>query len=146
MQERRGWFKAKMMESFERDRPLERPLEAISRKLWPWPESKLIRTIGVLAALDFISTYVFLEISTNHRLVEGGPLAGWALQRGGFFGLFLVDLLSVGSLVLLALAVRALYQRLGFTGLGRTALVFLLVPYLIVILAVIYNNIVVSFL
>jgi hypothetical protein len=143
---RSGWLKSRLMQSFERERPIERPLEAISRKLWPWSESRLIRTVGVLAALDFISTYVFLEVSTNSRLVEGGPLAGWALKNGGFFGLFLIDFLSVGSLILLGLAVRALYRKLGFAGLGRTALVFLLVPYLIVILAVIYNNILVSFL
>lgn len=120
---------------------MERPLEAFSRKLWPWPESKLIFLVTLLVGLDYASTYAFLDLGRNHQVVEGGLLAGWALQTGGFLKLLLVDAITVGGLILLGLGLKSLYSRLGFPGLGRTALIFLLIPYFIVTLAVVYNNI-----
>jgi hypothetical protein len=135
----------KMNDSFrknvERERALERPLEVFSQKLWPWPIAKLIKLVFILAALDYVSTYTFLTVSNNPNLVEGGRLAGWALQTGGFFKLLLVDAAAVGGLVILAVGLRAWLSRLGYQGFGRTALVFMLVPYLVVILAVVFNNV-----
>jgi hypothetical protein len=139
-------LRQKLKRNIERERPLERPLERVSRKLWPWSEAKLVRYVILLAAMDYLSTYVFLEISPNRHLREGGPLAGWALRTGGFGKLFLVDAAIVLILISLAIGFRWLYGRLGFGGLGRTAFVFLLVPYFVVTLAVVYNNILLAFL
>ncbi len=124
-----------------RQRVLEAPLEAFSRKLWPWSDSKLVFFIVVLAILDYVSTYAFLTFGSPD-LVEGGPLAAWALQKRGFSGLFLMDMLTVGTLIILAFSLRSLYSKLGFRGLGRTAFIFLLIPYFIVAMAVVYNNII----
>jgi hypothetical protein len=133
--------KYKLKGGFEREGAMERPFEAFSRKLWPWPESRLIFLIGLLAVLDYVSTYSFLTFGKIPQVTEGNPLASWALHTGGFAKLFLVDIISVGTLLLLAVGTRYFYSKLGFRGLGRTAFVFLLVPYFIVIMAVVYNNI-----
>jgi hypothetical protein len=124
-----------------RERAIERPLEGFSKQLWPWSESKLIFLVGLLAVLDYISTYVFLTFGSYPQVIEGGLLAGWALQSGGFLKLFLVDVVCVGTLMVLAISIQSLYSRLGIRGLGRAAFVFLLIPYFIVSMAVIYNNI-----
>lgn len=120
---------------------MERPLERFSKQLWPWSESRLLFFIGLLATLDYISTYTFLTFGSNPQVVEGGLLAGWALQTGGFLKLFLVDIACVGILIILAISMRSLYSKVGVRGLGRAAFVFLLIPYFIVSMAVIYNNI-----
>ena len=130
----------------ERDRPLERRLEAVSKTLWPWSESKLIRYVILIAALDYLSTYAFLRVSSHSYLIEGGPIAGWALQTGGFARLFLVDAAAVLSLIFLAVGLRSLYTRWGFRGFGRSAFIFLLIPYFVVTLAVVYNNVLLAFL
>jgi len=78
--------------SLERDRASERYVEAVSRFLWPWRESWLLALVGLVAVLDYASTYAVLELSGNEYVYEGGPLASWALQMGGFTGLFLVDM------------------------------------------------------
>jgi hypothetical protein len=104
--------------NLEKERPLERPLEKVSSSLWPWSEGKLARYVLLLAAM----------------------------QTGGFLRLFVVDSAVVLTLVLLAVLVRTLYARLGFKGFGRAAFVFLLIPYFVVTLAVVYNNVLLSFL
>jgi hypothetical protein len=128
----------------ERERIMEAPLETFSKKMWPWPDSKLVFIIVVLACLDYISTLVFLTFGSN-KLAEGGLLAGWALRTGGFPKLFLVDMAVVGALIILALNVRSFYARLGFQRMGRAAFVFILVPYFVIIIAVVYNNILSTF-
>jgi hypothetical protein len=139
------FMKSRLSKSFERERHLERPVEKLSRVLWPWPESKLIMFVSLLAFLDFASTYAFLRLSGNQRVFEAGPLASWALQTGGFLKLFLIDGASMGLLILLALSTRLLYNRLGFPGFGRAAFVIVLAPYAIIIIAVVMNNILLTF-
>jgi hypothetical protein len=133
-------LKYKLIGNLERVRVMERPLEAFSRKLWPWSEAKLVFWVGLLAVLDYTSTWAFLTYG-HPQAGEGGLIAGWALQTGGFLKLLLVDAVSVGGLILMGLGIRWMYCRLGICGLGRTALVFLLLPYFVVIMAVIFNNI-----
>jgi hypothetical protein len=139
-------LKTRLESNAERNRPLERALEAISKSLWPWSEAKLIRYVALIAAMDYVSTYAFLKISSNGNLVEGGPIAGWALQTGGFARLFLVDAGIVLSLILLAIGLRSIYTRWGFNAFGRAAFIFLLVPYFVVTLAVVFNNVLLAFL
>jgi hypothetical protein len=129
-----------------RDRSLERPLESVSKSLWPWSEAKLIRYVILIAALDYVSTYAFLKLSSNPDLVEGGPIAGWALRTGGFGKLFLVDAAIVLSMIILAVGLRSLYTTWGFGGLGRAAFVILLIPYFVITLAVVFNNVLLAFL
>jgi hypothetical protein len=132
-------FKCKQ-HPLNRERAIERLMESFAKKLWPWSESKLIFLICLLAVLDFVSTYAFLTFG-NPQVIEGGLLAAWALQTGGFLKLFLLDLVFITILILLATHLREIYSKFGFQGLGHTAFVFLLVPYFIVIMAVVYNNI-----
>lgn len=124
----------------ENERKLNLRLAAFSNKLWPWSESKLIRLIVILAFLDFASTFTFLTYCKG-IVGEGGLLAGWALGAGGIPAILLMDVASVGLLIVLAFCVRSLYSSRGFQGLGRAGFVFLLTPYFIVVTAVVYNNI-----
>jgi hypothetical protein len=133
-------LKNRFQRNLERTREIERPVEVFANKLWPWSTSRLILLIGILAVLDYLSTYAFLN-SGNKQVVEGGLLAGWALYTGGYLKLLLVDFLAVGSLIAIALGLRSLYTKLGFQELGRTALIFLLTPYLVTVMAVVFNNI-----
>ena len=135
-----------MRRRVERERTLEQPLEAFSRLLWPWHESKLVLFVSLLAVLDYVSTYTAINLSGANHVYEAGLLARWALQTGGFPKLLLVDTASIGVLIFLAVSVRFLYTRLGFRGFGRTAFVFLLIPYSIIIMAVVINNILLTFL
>ena len=128
----------------ERERKLERPIEAFSRVLWPYQEYQLVLYVCLMAALDYASTFAFLELSSNSHVSEVGLLAKWALQTGGFPTLLLVDLAYVGGLICLAIGVRHLYSKLGFSGFGRAAFVFLLIPYFIFTLAAIVNNIIIA--
>jgi hypothetical protein len=134
-------IKCKIKTNAEKERAMEVPLETFSKKIWPWSESKLIFLVALLIILDFISTYAFLNFGKNPQVVEGGLLAGWALQTGGFLKLLLVDAIAVGGLILVSISTRSLFSRLGFPGLGRSFLVFLLAPYFLVTLVVVYNNI-----
>jgi len=131
---------------FEQERSLERPIEAFSRALWPYPESKLVFYISILAVLDFVSTFTALELSGNGQVAEVGLLAKWALQTGGFPGLLLMDVVSIGMLTCMATGAKSLYTRLGFVGFGRAAFVFLLFPYFVFVIAVIINNVLLTFL
>jgi hypothetical protein len=137
--------KYKVHKSVEKERSLERPVEAFSRVLWPYAESKLVLFVGLLAILDYLSTFAVLELSSNSGVSEAGLLAKWALHGGGFFGLLIMDLVCVSTIIGLAIGVRAFYKRLGFNGFGRAAFIFLLVPYFVLIMAVVANNTILSF-
>ena len=132
--------------ALERDRASEPRVEAVSRLLWRWRESRLLWLVVVLAALDYISTYAALELSGSEGLREAGLLAGWALERGGFGTLFLADLAAVLVLCLAAVGVRRFCIRVGFKGFGRAAFVVLLLPYALVALGAVANNLVCTFL
>lgn len=132
--------------TIRRDRGLERHAVVVSRWLWPWRESKLIILVGCLAVLDYISTYAFLTLSPNNNVYESGLIASWALQKDGFRGLLLADILAVITVFAVAISARFIYVKSGFAGFGRAAFVVMLTPYVIVTMAVIYNNIVLTFL
>jgi len=132
--------------SLARDRSSERYVEAVSRSLWPWPESLLLALVGLLAMLDYVSTYAVLELSGRLDVYESGPLASWALRTGGFTGLFLVDMAAASALLLVAVTIRLLHSRFGFNSFGRAAFVVVLVPYVVVTMAAVFNNIVLTFL
>ena len=138
-------LKDKFKQNIERERRIEGKIESFSLKLWPYPIYKLVVYISVLALLDFTSTFTALELSGNNHISEVGVVARWALERGGFRGLFIVDVLCIGTLIFLAFGVRFFYERLGFKGFGRAALVSLLCPYLVVIMGVILNNVLLTF-
>lgn len=132
--------------SIERERSIEKHFEAASIRLWPWRESLLVVLVVLLATLDYVSTYAFLELSGNKSLYESGKLASWALQKGGLTMLLCIDIAAVSALILLAISLRFFHFRLGFKGYGRTCFVVLLIPYVVITLAVIFNNIVLVFL
>lgn len=141
-----GLAKSMVRKSLERDRSSERYVEAVSRSLWPWRESWLLVLVLLLAVLDYVSTYAALELSGKMDVYEGGLLANWALRMGGFTRLFWVDMAAVSVLLLAALAFRFLHSKFGFKGFGRTAFVVVLVPYIVITMAAIFNNIVLTFL
>lgn len=141
-----GLVKGTVRKSLERDRSSERYMEAASRSLWPWRESRLLAFVGLVAVLDYASTYAVLELSGKAHVYESGPLASWALQMGGFTGLFLFDIAAAGTLLLAAVTIRALHYRFGFKGFGRAAFVVVLVPYTVITMAAIFNNVVLTFL
>ncbi len=132
--------------SVEIERGLEKHFEAASKRLWPWSESWLVALVVLLAMLDYTSTYAFLELSGNKSLYEGGTLASWALHKGGITMLLWVDIAAVSALILLAISLRFFHFRFGFRGYGRTCLVVLLLPYVVITLAIIFNNVVLVFL
>lgn len=135
----------RVRKDIERERRLERPVEGFSRALWPYPESKLIFYVGLLAVLDYVSTFAALELSGNSQVSEVGLLAKWALQTGGFARLLLVDVVSTGTLICLAVGARYLYKKVGFNGFGRAAFVCVLIPYFVFIMAVVANNVLLTF-
>jgi len=138
-------MRASIKRATERDRKLERPIENVSRAIWPWRESKLILFVALLAAADYVSTFMALRLSANHQISELGLLANWALSLGGFAQLFLVDVTAIGLFILLALGVRALYYHFGFPGFARAAFIFVFVPYIVIIVPVIINNVFLTF-
>jgi len=139
------FIKRQIRKSIARDRAMERQFEEASHRLWPWRETKLIWLVSVLVMLDFISTYAFLELSGNPKLIEKGSLASWALNTGGFLLLLLIDFLATGALISLALAFRKAFNRHGFDGYARASFVVMLLPYSVVTFAIIFNNIVLTF-
>ncbi len=141
-----GLAKGMVRKSLERDSSREQYVEAVSRSLWPWRESWLLALVGFLAVLDYASTYAALELSGNKYIYESGPLASWALQMGGFPGLFLVDMAAVGTLMLAAITIRSLHFKFGFKGFRRTAFAVVVIPYVVITMAAIFNNIVLTFL
>lgn len=131
--------------SLRRDRAAERHLETWSRFIWPWREGWLVPLVVLLAALDYISTYLLLEVSGKVHVYESGPLASWVLRRGGFDGLYIMNAVAVGLLCLIAVIARVFYTRFGLNGFARTAYVIVLVPYAIAALAAVVNNFVLTF-
>lgn len=139
------WMKGRLRKAVERDRRTEKYFEKVSRLLWPWTERKLLFFVGAVAALDYASTYAVLELSGKRYLNEGGSLASWALEKGGFGGLFLADLAAVFAISIAALILRAILLRAGFKGFSRAAFVFLLVPYALMAIVAVFNNLVLAF-
>jgi len=139
-------MKRQVNRALERDRSSERYVEAASTYLWPWREPWLVAVVTLVALLDYTTTYAVLELSGKAGVYEVGWLASWALRRGGFGTLFLVDMVAVIGLALVAVATRHLCLRFGFKGFGRAMFVILLVPYAVVAFAAVVNNLVLTFL
>jgi len=85
-------------------------------------------------------------LNTNNNVYESGLIANWALQKDGFRGLLLADILAIITVFTIAISARFIYAKSGFAGFGRAAFVVMLTPYVIVTMAVIFNNIVLTFL
>jgi hypothetical protein len=81
---------------------------------------------------------------SGKNLSEAGTIGKWALARVGFTGLFVIEMASVGFLILLAAGAKSMYARLGFKGFGRAAGVFILVPSFVAILAAVLNNVILT--
>lgn len=140
------FMKDRLRKAKERDRRAERYVEAASRFMWRWREPWLLALVAFVAILDYASTYVILGLSGKSYLNEAGSLARWALDKGGFAGLFLADLAAVFAISLAAITLRFILFRFGFRGLGRAAFVFLLLPYAVVAMAAVINNLVLTYL
>jgi hypothetical protein len=141
-----AWMRYRLRKAKERDRRSERYFEAASRFLWRWSLPWLVAFAGFVALLDYGSTYAVLELSGKRYLNEGGPLASWALEKGGFGWLFLADLAAVTAISIAAIVARSLFLRFGFRGFGRAAFVFLLIPYVVMALVAVVNNMVLAYL
>ena len=122
------------------DRRRERGVERFSRRVWPWREAWLARSVALLAALDFLSTYALLELTNKRYVYESGPLARSALETGGFQALLVTDVLAVGILWLLATGARSAYSRSGCYGYARAAYVVTLLPYAVAASLATVNN------
>jgi hypothetical protein len=131
--------------SREIDRGFGQHAEKLSRFIWPWQEHWLWLVVGSLAILDFTSTYILLDVSGKNNVYESGRLAIWALDRGGFLFLLLIDLMAAVILSLAALAARYIYVKHGCKGYGRAAFVVLLMPYIIITALAILNNLILLF-
>jgi hypothetical protein len=140
------FMKDRMRKAVERDRHAERYVEAASRFLWRWQEPWLLAFVAFVALLDYASTYAILALSGKSYLNEAGSLASWALDKGGFAGLFLADLAAVFTISLVAITLRFVLFRSGFRGFGRAAFVFLLVPYAVVAMVAVINNLLLTYL
>ena len=138
-------IRTRIKRAHERDKKLERPIEKVSRAIWPWRESNLILFVTLLAVADYVSTFMALRLSANHQISELGLMANWALSLGGFAQLLLVDAVAIGIFILLALGVRALFNKFGFPGYARTAFIFVFVPYTVIIVPIIINNVFLTF-
>ena len=136
-----GFAIATAESSAERERFLEGRMRFVSRIIWPWNDSLLVPLAALLAALDLLSTYVLLELSGNVHVYESGLLASWALQRGGFNGLYIMNAAAVGMLCLIAVSARLFYGRFGLEGFARTAYVAVLVPYVLVAFAAVVGHV-----
>jgi len=139
-------MKDRMRKAVERDRRAERYMETASRFLWRWREPWLLALVAFVALLDYASTYAILALSGKSYLNEAGSLASWALEKGGFAGLFLADLAAVLAISLAAVTLRIILFRFGFRGFGRAAFVFLLVPYAVVAMVAVINNLLLAYL
>jgi hypothetical protein len=140
------FIKGRLRKAAERDRRAERYMETASRFLWRWREPWLLAFVYFVALLDYASTYAILALSGKSYLNEAGSLARWALDKGGFAGLFLADLAAVFAISLAAITLRLILFRFGFRGFGRAAFVFLLIPYAVVALVAVINNLVLAYL
>jgi hypothetical protein len=133
------------IKGLEKEKAFDTQAYTISRRLWPWDENKLLFCVISLVVLDFCSTFAFLELSGNANLQESGPIARWALEMGGFSRLFLIDLIAACFLMVLAFAARTIYYRKGFKGYGRTAFIIILIPYIVITIAAVFNNVALTF-
>ena len=140
------FMKDRLRKAAERDRRAEHYVEAASRFLWRWREPWLLAFVAFVALLDYASTYAILALSGKSYLNEAGSLASWALEKGGFAGLFLADLAAVFAISLVAITLRFILFRFGFRGFGRAAFVFLLVPYAVVAMVAVINNLLLTYL
>jgi hypothetical protein len=140
------FVKDRLRKAHERDRRAERYVEAASRVIWRWREPWLLVFVAFVAVLDYASTYALLALSDKTYFNEAGSLAGWALDKGGFGGLFLADLAAVFAISFVAIALRFIYFKFGFRGFGRAAFVFLLVPYAVVAMVAVINNLILTYL
>jgi len=138
------WMRYRVQVAVERDRRVEGGVETVSRVLWPWRERLLPALAGLLALLDYGTTYAVLELSGKDHLEEGGLLAGWVIREGGMGWLFLADVGVVLALSLMAVLARLSCLKFGFRGYGRAVFVVLLVPYAVVAVAAVINNILVA--
>ena len=128
-----------------RDRGFDKYAGRFSRFLWPPRENWLLALAFSLCLLDFLTTYAAIELGRNKGIYEAGPLAGWALDTGGFGFLFLVDLTAACVLALIAFGARWVYLRSGLTGYGRAAFVIALAAYVLRTAFAVVNNVVVGF-
>ena len=140
------FMKDRLRKAKERDRRAEGYIEAVAIFLWRWRESWLLAFVASVALLDYATTYTILNLSGKNYLNEAGSLARWALDKGGFVGLFLADVAAVAAISLAAITLRYILFRFGFKGFGRAAFVFLLLPYAVVAMAAIINNLVLTYL
>ena len=69
-----------------------------------------------------------------------------AVLNGGLIGLFVVDIFAVITISAMAIGARYIFTKLGFGGYGRAAFVLMLIPYGIVAIIAIFNNIVITLL
>ena len=129
----------------EKDLSMERRIAVLSKAVWPWHDSWLVPLVALLAALDHVSTFILLELSDKPDVYEGGLLASWALRRGGFNGLYIMDAVAVGLLCVIAALARLAYVKFGFTGFARAAYVAVLVPYALTAFAAVVNNLLMTF-
>lgn len=140
------FVKNRLRKAHERDRRAEQYVEAASRVIWRWREPWLLAFVAFVALLDYASTYALLALSDKSYLNEAGSLASWALDKGGFTGLFLADLAAVFAISLVAIALRFIYRKFGFRGFGRAAFVFVLIPYAVVAMVAVINNLILTYL
>ena len=107
--------------------------------------TELLAFVAFVALLDYATTYTILALSGKSYLNEAGSLARWALDKDGFAGLFLADLAAVFAISLAAITLRFILFRFGFKGFGRAAFVFLLLPYAVVAMAAVINNLLLTY-
>jgi len=138
-------IKSIIRSSKKRDRDFDRHAEVLSQRLWPWRESRLAALVYSVVSLDFASTYAVLRLSGNRYVFEGGPMASWALRIGGFPALFCADIIAASFILLVAIISRVGYNRFGYKGFGRAAFTVVLIPYVVVTMAIIFNNVVLTF-
>ncbi|MBI4200092.1 MAG: hypothetical protein HY535_06445 [Chloroflexi bacterium] len=132
----------RIKKSVDRERPLERYALAVSRYLWPWPERWLLLIVVFpVALLDYSSTYLALGPGGNPLAYESGPLASWALGKGGFGALALMDVAELLFLAGLAGGARFAYRKAGFPGFARAAFVLTLLPYCVRALWATWTNV-----
>ncbi|MDO8578646.1 MAG: hypothetical protein Q7R50_05645 [Dehalococcoidales bacterium] len=120
-------------------------LARFARSLWPWSERRLAVLVCCLAALDYMSTVAFLNLSGSKGAYEAGILASRALERGGLGGLLFNDVAAVGLLLVAAGGVRNICLKKGeLSGFSHAAFVLMLLPYAAAAAAAIANNLVIA--
>lgn len=139
-------MRRQVSKALQRDRSSDPQVQAVSKFLWPWRETWLLALVGIVAVLDYTTTYAALQLSGKEYVYEAGWLASWALRSGGFEILLLVDIAAVVGLSLAALAARSLCFRFSYKGFGRAMFVILLMPYVVMAIVAIVNNVVLTFL